>query len=175
MMVPEQWFSRVYLPKPWCAFHRLVAMVLLGSIALLSGCATSPVEPVSKPPVLQPEQARVHAQQGSAAYEQGDVSGAIEAWNRAVELNPADAATVNNLALLLKQKNRFDEAAVVLENGLKLSPEVPELHYNLAVISELYLLDLDRALTHYQRYQGLSASEDKKVTGWIADLERRLD
>ncbi|MDS1310420.1 MULTISPECIES: tetratricopeptide repeat protein [Marinobacter] len=157
-------------------FRRLWVMsFLVGSAAALFGCASTPVEPVSKPPVLYPQQAQVHVQQGAIAYEQGDISAAIEAWNLAVELNPADAVIVNNLALLLKQKNRFDEAAALLENGLKLSPEVAELHYNLAVISELYLLDLDRALVHYQRYQGLSADEDKKVTGWIADLERRLD
>lgn len=157
-------------------FRRLLAIgILVGSATLLFGCAAKPMEPASKPPELYPQQAQVHAQQGTAAYEQGDISRAIESWKQAVELNPADAVTVNNLALLLKQKNRFDEAAVLLEKGLKLSPEVAELHYNLAVISELYLLDLDRALAHYQRYQQLSASEDKKVTGWIADLERRLD
>jgi outer membrane murein-binding lipoprotein Lpp len=98
---------------------------------------------------------------------------------KADSLSPADVATLvatlNNQALLLKQQHRFSEAAVLLETGLQSSPEVAELHYNLAVISELYLLDLGRALRHYQRYQVLSASGDKKVTGWIADLERRLD
>ncbi|WP_096281368.1 tetratricopeptide repeat protein [Marinobacter sp. LV10R510-11A] len=136
----------------------------------------SAVPPTSKPkPPPNPQQALIHAREGAAAYEQGDVSAAIDAWQLAVELNPDDAVTHNNLALLLKQKHRFSEAAALLETGLESSPEVAELHYNLAVISELYLLDLNRALTHYQRYQTLSASEDKKVTGWIADLERRLN
>ncbi len=93
----------------------------------------------------------------------------------ATSLSPVDVATLNNRALLLKQQHRYSEAAVLLETGLQSSPEVAELHYNLAVISELYLLDLDRALVHYQRYQSLSAKEDKKVTGWIMDLERRLE
>ncbi len=93
----------------------------------------------------------------------------------ATSLGPVDVATLNNRALLLKQQHRYSEAAVLLETGLQSSPEVAELHYNLAVISELYLLDLDRALAHYQRYQSLSAKEDKKVTGWIMDLERRLE
>lgn len=93
----------------------------------------------------------------------------------ATSLSPADVAALNNRALLLKQQHRYSEATVLLETGLQSSPEVVELHYNLAVISELYLLDLDRALAHYQRYQSLSAKEDKKVTGWIMDLERRLE
>jgi len=92
-----------------------------------------------------------------------------------VALSPADVAALNNQALMLKEQNRFSEAAVLLETGLQSSPEVAELHYNLAVISELYLLDLGRALRHYKLYQELSPGEDKKVTGWVADLERRLD
>ena len=97
----------------------------------------------------------------------------------AAALGSADVAALNNQALLLTEQNQFSEAAVMLETGLQSSPEVAELHYNLAVISELYLLDLDRALRHYKRYQELSSGEDKdenkRVTGWIADLERRLD
>lgn len=75
---------------------------------------------------------------------------------------------------MLKQQNRFRDAANLLEQGVEAAPDVAQLHYNLAVISELYLLDLDKALVHYQRYRALTAEEDKLVAGWIADLERRL-
>jgi len=43
------------------------------------------------------------------------------------------------------------------------------------VISEIYLLDLDKALEHYQQYQSLVGEEGSQVAGWIADLERRLE
>jgi len=42
------------------------------------------------------------------------------------------------------------------------------------VIAELYLLDLQTALEHYNRYRQLTDKEDQQVAGWIADLERRL-
>lgn len=166
--------------KPW------LCGTWLATTVVLFGCAGQPMEPAQPTSVKleqaadslrapDPQQALVHVQEGTAAYEQGDISAAIGAWQLAVELNPNDANTHNNLALLLKQKHRFNEAAALLETGLERSPEVAELHYNLAVISELYLLDLNRALNHYQRYQALSANEDKKVAGWIADLKRRLD
>ena len=90
-------------------------------------------------------------------------------------MNPGNALTANNLALLLREQGRFEEAVTVLETGLSHSPVTAELHYNLAVISELYLLDLDGALTHYRRYRELADTEEKRVAGWIADLERRLD
>lgn len=164
-----------------CKLKPYVCWSLLAATLLLFGCAGQPMQPSQPAPEPEPkqpanpQQALVHAREGAAAYEQGDMAEAIGAWQLAVELNPNDAATHNNLALLLKQKHRFNEATALLESGLENSPDVAELHYNLAVISELYLLDLSRALAHYRRYQSLSASEDKKVTGWIADLERRLD
>lgn len=85
-----------------------------------------------------------------------------------------DIVAMNNQALTLREQGRFREAARLLSSGIELSPETPELHYNLAVISELYLFDLSAALEHYRRYRALTGSEDTLVTGWIADLERRL-
>lgn len=162
-----------------CSLRSYLRWSLLAAALFLFGCsgqAMKPSQPASQSqPPPNPQQALVHAQKGAAAYEQGNMSAAIDAWQLAVELNPSDAVTRNNLALLLKQAHRFNEAAELLETGLESSPKVAELHYNLAVISELYLLDLSKALAHYQRYQSLSPSEDKKVEGWIADLQRRLD
>ncbi|WP_250830002.1 tetratricopeptide repeat protein [Marinobacter sediminum] len=116
-----------------------------------------------------------YALEGKRAYEQGRNMAAVEAWHQAFELNPEDAVTVNNLALLLKEEHRFEEAVRLLEAGLQYSPDVAQLHYNLAVIAELYLLDLEKALVHYEEYREISGAGDKTVAGWIADLQRRLD
>lgn len=174
-MVREHIVGCLLKIRAWLCWSCLAATVLL------LGCAGQPMQSSQREPLKSnqvepdPQQALLHAHEGTTAYERGDISAAIESWQLAVELNPDDAVTHNNLALLLKQKHRFKEAAAMLEAGLERSPEVAELHYNLAVISELYLLDLNTALAHYQRYQSLTAGEDKKVTGWIADMERRLD
>lgn len=91
-----------------------------------------------------------------------------------VALDGQAVVTLNNRALSLKEEGRFREAAELLREGIRGAPDTPELHYNLAVISELYLLDLDNALTHYRRYRALTEQDNKLVAGWIADLERRL-
>lgn len=106
--------------------------------------------------------------------QQGRDEEALKLYQEALALAPSNPMTINNLALLLKAKGEFREAQRLLQEGLKYSNDVPELHYNLAVLSELYLLDLDAALTHYQAYQTSAGLEDGKVKGWIADLERRL-
>jgi len=151
--------------------------ILAVSITLL-GCAANSPQPkaVTKntAPVYAPEQALNWSRKGQKAFQQGDTAGAIDAWQRSAALDPTDARVCNNLAILLKQQGRFSEAADVLETGLTHNADTAELHYNLGVISELYLLDLERALIHYQKYRDLTGKEDKLVAGWIADLERRL-
>ena len=143
-----------------------------GLIGLLSACST----PGAKPPVPKsPQQSLILAEQGHQALERGQRLAARKAWQRAVDLDPSAASVVNNLALLLVEDREFVEAAALLERGLEHSPDIAELHYNLAVVAELYLLDLNRALSHYQRYRTLTGNRDTKVSGWIADLERRLN
>lgn len=149
----------------------LLAWTLL--LVLLGGCAGQTVQ---EPDPVQTtlELAKSFAREGQLALEQGRRNAAAEAWQKAVELDPGNAVVVNNLALVMKDQHRFAEAAKLLETGISNSPEVAELHYNLAVIAELYLLELDKALIHYHQYRALTEEDDKLVTGWIADLERRL-
>ncbi|MBU2955644.1 hypothetical protein [Marinobacter sp. F3R08] len=149
----------------------LWAFVLL----FLAGCAGQEVRQPEKPAQTDPELAAHYAEQGRLALEEGRKGAAVKAWQRAVTLDPTNAVTVNNLALVLKDQYRFSEAATLLETGITHSPEVAALHFNLAVISELYLLDLETALAHYNRYRELTEEDDSQVAGWVADLERRLD
>ena len=150
----------------------LRAVLLTGCLALLAGCAS---QPKPEPVVVNTAEASELARQAWKAHQQGRKEEALERYREAFDMNPANALTANNLALLLREQGRFEEAVTVLETGLSHSPATAELHYNLAVISELYLLDLDGALAHYRRYRSLAGTEDKQVAGWIADLERRLD
>ena len=46
-------------------------------------------------------------------------------------------------------------------------------HFNLAVLGELYLQDMNLALNHFRAYQNLQKLPDENVANWIVDLERR--
>ncbi|EMP55544.1 TPR repeat protein [Marinobacter santoriniensis NKSG1] len=158
--------------------HRFRPSWLSGLLVLLwlTGCAGPSVTPEAHPkPEPDPVKAAELAEQGKAAWDSGEADQAIEDWTQAVRLNPADATTINNLALALADRHDYEAAADFLKQGIAESPGVPELHYNLAVISELYLLDLKTALSQYRAYEALSTEEDADVAGWIADLKRRLE
>ena len=100
---------------------------------------------------------------------------AVRALEALLDQSPQHAAAANDLALLYRQQGRIDQATALLRQALEANPDRPQLHYNLAVLSELYLLDLEQALTHYRRYQSLTDAEDEEVALWIRDLERRVE
>lgn len=143
-------------------------------VVFLSGCAGQEMRQTQEPARTDPELAASFEKEGRKAFEEGRKGAAVKAWQKAVELDPTNAVIVNNLALVLKDQYRFTEAVKLLEAGIDHSPDVAELHFNLAVIAELYLLDLETALEHYNRYRELTKADDQEVAGWIADLERRL-
>lgn len=122
----------------------LRGLLVLVLVLVLAGCA-------SQPP-LEPVKARAQT----------------------TILAPEAVVALNNRALSLKEKGRFREAVELLRSGVEAAPDTPELHYNLAVISELYLFELNTALAHYQRYLELTGEGDSLVVGWVADLQRRL-
>ncbi|MDI9245542.1 tetratricopeptide repeat protein [Marinobacter sp. CHS3-4] len=123
----------------------------------------------------RPKVSEIHAYLGWVARQQGEKEGAIEAYRTAFDLDPYDAVSANNLALLLREQGKFQAAVSLLQEGLEYSPNVADLHYNLAVIAELYLLDLELALRHYRAFRELNGQDSQQVAGWIADLERRLN
>lgn len=127
----------------------------------------------------RPDVSEIHASLAWIARQQGNPDQAMAAYRTAFDLNPNDAASANNLALLLREQGEFRQAVKLLQEGLRYSPNTADLHYNLAVIAELYLLDLELALAHYRKFRELMGQsgeqEGRQVAGWIADLERRLD
>lgn len=123
----------------------------------------------------RPERGDLKARLAWIRQHQDQPEQAITLYQQALAQTPSDAMAINNLALLQQKQGRFQQASEVLRNGLEYAQDNPELHYNLGVLSELYLLDLKAALAQYKRYRDLSGKDDHRVDGWIVDLERRLN
>lgn len=98
-----------------------------------------------------------------------------EAWfKKSIQANSNNLDAYTALALLYKDQAKFNEAKEQLTKAVTLWPSYPAGHRNLGILNEFYLGDYKTALKHYKTYQGLLEKPDRKVKGWIIDLERRI-
>lgn len=80
---------------------------------------------------------------------------------------------LNELGAISRQLGQFRKAQASYESAIRIDPQYAKAHYNLGVLADLYLHDAPLALQAFKQYQSLIPEPDKKVEGWIKDLERR--
>ena len=99
---------------------------------------------------------------------------ARRAFEAAAAANPWNCTAYNELGLLSRVNGDFETAEQHYLSCLERVPADGSAHLNLGILYELYLGRLPEALEHYRSYQLLQAEPDRRVAGWVMDLERRL-
>lgn len=110
---------------------------------------------------------------GRIYLQDGDQDSARKAFERAVATNPGNCAAHSEYGVMLRKLGEFDAALGQYKACLAAQPDHANTYYNLGILYELYLGKLDEALDAYRQYLQLTKTPDKKVEGWVADLERR--
>jgi tetratricopeptide (TPR) repeat protein len=105
--------------------------------------------------------------------ENGNADAAMAEVEAALAIDPNNPAALNQKGLLLRKNGKFVEAEAAYLKAVTASPDYALAHYNLGVLNELYLQQLDVALQHFEVYQSL-VGEDEQVGKWITDLKRRV-
>jgi len=82
---------------------------------------------------IDPQNAGAEGILGEIAAKAGDKSAAIDHYKRATTLDAGFAEAYVELGALLVAQKRFAEAVTPLEAAVKLSPDDPSAHYNLAM------------------------------------------
>ena len=96
-------------------------------------------------------------------------------YQEVLVIEPGHPVAANDLALMAREAGDMEESESLLLEALDVHPDRPRLHFNLAVLYELYLMDLAKALEHYRQYEASSGEPDERVSTWIQDLERRVE
>jgi tetratricopeptide (TPR) repeat protein len=110
------------------------------------------------------------------AYRQiGDKAAALAALDKAIELNPDNAPAYLQRGIMLREAGDFQGALHAYDQALTLQPDYALAHRNIGILYDLYLQQPGQALTHYKRYLELIDDDDKTVSGWVIDLERRAN
>ncbi|MGK0499579.1 MAG: Tfp pilus assembly protein PilF [Oceanicoccus sp.] len=95
-------------------------------------------------------------------------------FEQSIKANGNNVYAYNHYALFLREQGGFDSAEEVYQQALMVWPDYASAHLNLGILYDLYRGQLQQALNQYQIYQRLQDQPDRKVTGWIIDIERRL-
>ena len=89
-------------------------------------------------------------------------------------LDASDAVALNELAAVQSQTGRFKDAEATYRRALAADPAHVRTHRNFAVLLDLYLWRPAEALQHFETYVSMSGTADRQVSGWIAELKRRV-
>jgi tetratricopeptide (TPR) repeat protein len=87
---------------------------------------------------------------------------------------PSSAAALNELAAVQRESGRFTDAETSYRQALTADPEHHLTHRNIGVLLDLFLWRPAEALAHFESYIANSGSADRQVSGWIAELKRRV-
>ncbi len=98
---------------------------------LMSSLKSGAARDAAKVPEVSKE-AEALFQRGVEAYGKGDREGARRCYEQSLELSPNKPETLNNLAILYLEQNRFAEAKSLLERAIDISPSYSRAHLNLA-------------------------------------------
>lgn len=80
------------------------------------------------------EEARAHNDRGVALYFRRSYAGAVEEFEKAIELDPTMAEAHSNMALSLTGLGKDDEAASSFKRALEIDPDMAEAYNNLGLL-----------------------------------------
>ena len=98
----------------------------------------------------------------------------LQAIESCLAINKNNYYAHNLKGIVLREQGQFQEAKQAYISAVETFPAHAQSHLNLGILADIYLYDLPLALKHYQTYLKLVTNEDKKVNGWVLDLQRRM-
>jgi tetratricopeptide (TPR) repeat protein len=144
----------------------------LVELAYMRGGAPAGIELLETGIQKFPEHAPFYESAGYWFWELEDLDQAIQAFNRAIELDPGNPGNYGSLASLLIETGREAEATDLIQRGLERYPNAPESHI---VAADFYMaLGLtDEAIPLYDRAIELNP-EDPWAYAYLARAEASL-
>jgi len=121
-----------------------------------------------------PEYAVAFTDLGLQYLRKDNLQAADMAFENAIILNSSDFVAYNHRGVIKRKQGDFVSAKKMYLAAIDQNSDYANAHLNLAVLYDIYLYELNQAMSHYKKYQSLTNNGDKLVGKWIIDLERRI-
>lgn len=120
-----------------------------------------------------PQLSGPYANIGVIYSRQGHWEKARDSLKTSVSKNNRNIKALNQLGLAYRHLGEFSQAEDVYLKAIELAPNVSQSYLNLGILYDIYMGQFVKASNYYQKYQTLQAEPDRKVAGWIVDINRR--
>lgn len=121
----------------------------------------------------QPNLANAHVNLGIVYIKTKSFDEAENSLNRALAINPNNIYALNQIGFLYRRQGKFDEARKSYEKAIAVKSDYANAHLNLAILYDLYMYKLDKAIEHYEIYKELVKEDAKQTEKWIFELKNR--
>jgi len=101
-----------------------------------------------------------------AQHRLGDLEATEQHLLQALSINPNHPIALNELGIVYRKTARFAEARQQYEAALAIYPGYHYARRNLAVLCDLYLDDVDCAISNYEAYMATVLSDDEAAM-WL--------
>ena len=120
----------------------------------------------------RPELAGPYANLAVIALKNNKPEEALALVNIALTRNPNFAQALNLLAYLEQVSGEIRSAEKHYKEAIKNKDDYAIAHYNIALLYDVYLQDIESAIPHYERYLKLTNNKDKSTADWLEQLKR---
>lgn len=117
---------------------------------------------------LCPDTARFHNSKAVVLEKTGDIAGAQEAFQRAIDLQPSNPKWMVNLAKLLKAKNEFQKALDLMLKVAELDPKHLEINYKIGTLYKA-MGNKDKAVEYFKKHTAVDPTHDY-ARFWVSAL-----
>lgn len=123
----------------------------------------------------RPELAGPYANLAIIALKNNEPGRALELVNKALSKNPNLAQALNLLAYLEQVSGEIQKAEKHYKEAIKNKNNYAIAHYNLALLYDIYLQDIEKAIPHYEAYMKIINNDDKNTADWLEQIKRKSD
>mgnify|MGYP001030140950 CR=1 FL=1 len=122
--------------------------------------------------IQYPDAADIHYQLALIHWHQNRFAQSQINLDRVIELDPQHSQGLGLAGVLARQRGEYSQAEAFYEQSIALNSDIARTWYNLAVLHEVYLGQLEQAVNAYERYQALLPAPDEQVTSRLERLRR---
>lgn len=120
-----------------------------------------------------PQLAGPYANLGVIYSRQKKWSEAKDVLVKGSQKNPKNIKILNQLGLVYRNQGNFTNAEKTYLAAIKIAPNDAASYLNLGILNDIYMGKFAKASGYYQKYQSMQVKPNRKVAGWIVDINRR--